>query len=48
MDEIATTISIYNPNIISLDMWKSHSLTSVGLLAMAKCQHLEEVDFGWW
>lgn len=48
MDEIAITLSQNNKNIVSIDMWKSHGLSSVGLLALANCSDLEEVDFGWW
>lgn len=47
MDDIALQISKYNRQLISLDMWKSHSLTSLGLEALSKCTLLEEVDFGW-
>ncbi|XP_055526114.1 F-box/LRR-repeat protein 4 [Wyeomyia smithii] len=47
MDEVALQISKHNQKLISLDMWKSHSLTSFGLEALAKCTELEEVDFGW-
>lgn len=49
MDETAITISQYNKHIQSIDMWKSRSLSSIGLLALATtCSELEEVDFGWW
>lgn len=47
MDDIALQISKYNRQLISLDMWKSHSLTCLGLEALSKCTLLEEVDFGW-
>lgn len=47
MNKVAILISKYNKKIVSLDMWKSHSLTSLGILALAKCHDLEEVDFGW-
>lgn len=47
MDEIAVQISKCNPKIVSIDMWKSHFLSSLGLKALANCEHLEEVDFGW-
>lgn len=49
MDETAITISQYNHDIRSIDMWKSRNLSSIGLLALATtCTELEEVDFGWW
>lgn len=47
MDQISTHISKYNKKLISVDMWKSHHLTSVGLRALSECHELEEVDFGW-
>lgn len=48
MDDVSLTISQYNKKIVSIDMWKSHGLSAIGLLALATCCHLEEVDFGWW
>lgn len=47
MDRIAIEIATSTPSIVSLDMWKSHSLSAVGLAALAQCTLLEEVDFGW-
>lgn len=47
MDDVAAQISETNRKIVSLDMWKSHSLSSAGLHALSVCVHLEEVDFGW-
>lgn len=47
MDQIALYIGKYNKQIVSIDMWKSHALTSIGILALAECHQLEEVDFGW-
>ncbi|GAB0095762.1 F-box/LRR-repeat protein 4 [Sergentomyia squamirostris] len=47
MDDVAIQISRYNRSIVSIDMWKSHYLSSVGLLALSQCHDLEEVDFGW-
>lgn len=48
MDDVSLTISQYNKKIVSIDMWKSHGLSAIGLLALATCSNLEEVDFGWW
>lgn len=48
MDEVAQHISKYNQQLISIDMWKSHYLSSFGLQALSACHELEEVDFGWW
>lgn len=47
MDNVAIQISQTNLEIVSIDMWKSQVLSSLGLIALAKCSHLEEVDFGW-
>ncbi|XP_059609480.1 F-box/LRR-repeat protein 4 [Phlebotomus argentipes] len=47
MDDVAIQISRYNRSMVSIDMWKSHYLSSVGLLALSQCHDLEEVDFGW-
>lgn len=47
MDQIALQISKYNRNLVTLDMWKTHSLTSLGIRALAECTYLQEVDFGW-
>lgn len=47
MDEIAVQISNYNKEIISIDMWKSHSLTALGICALSNCHQLQEIDFGW-
>ncbi|XP_063706732.1 F-box/LRR-repeat protein 4 [Culicoides brevitarsis] len=47
MDEIAIQIAQTNKEMISLDFWKSQSLTNQGLRALAECHDLEEVDFGW-
>lgn len=47
MDDVAVQIAKYNKQLISLDMWKSHSLSFKGLQALSLCHELEEVDFGW-
>uniref|UniRef100_A0A1B0CEB9 F-box domain-containing protein n=2 Tax=Lutzomyia longipalpis TaxID=7200 RepID=A0A1B0CEB9_LUTLO len=47
MDDVAVHIARYNRSIVSIDMWKSHFLSSVGLLSLSQCHDLEEVDFGW-
>ncbi|XP_054727426.1 F-box/LRR-repeat protein 4 isoform X2 [Anastrepha obliqua] len=46
MDAVAQHIGQYNQSLISLDLWKSRFLSSVGLEALSKCHDLEEVDFG--
>lgn len=47
MDQVALFIGKYNKQMVSIDMWKSHSLTAKGINALAECHNLEEVDFGW-
>lgn len=47
MDEIAVQISMTNKEMISLDFWKSQSLTNQGLRALSECHELEELDLGW-
>ncbi|KAK9501330.1 hypothetical protein O3M35_012066 [Rhynocoris fuscipes] len=47
MDEVAHALGTYNRELISVDFWKTYSLTPVGVKALANCSKLEEVDFGW-
>ncbi|KAK3930588.1 F-box/LRR-repeat protein 4 [Frankliniella fusca] len=47
MDEVVLTLSKHNTELVSLDLWKSYTLTSVGVNALGKCSKLEEVDLGW-
>lgn len=48
LDAVCHQLRTYNKNIVSIDFWKSHSLSSDGISALANgCHHLEEVDFGW-
>jgi F-box and leucine-rich repeat protein 4 len=47
MDELCVQISAFNKNIRAIDMWKCHSLTTIGLRALSECSQLEELDFGW-
>uniref|UniRef100_A0A8D8V7U4 F-box/LRR-repeat protein 4 n=1 Tax=Cacopsylla melanoneura TaxID=428564 RepID=A0A8D8V7U4_9HEMI len=47
MDEVAQALGEYNLHLISVDFWKTYSLTPVGVRAIARCTKLEEVDFGW-
>lgn len=48
MDEVVLTLSKHNPELMSLDLWKSYTLTSVGVNALGRCSKLEEIDLGWW
>ncbi|XP_069676083.1 F-box/LRR-repeat protein 4 [Periplaneta americana] len=47
MDEIAQTLATYNKELVSVDFWKTYSLTPIGVRALRKCKKLEEVDLGW-
>lgn len=47
MDEVCIQISCFNPKIKSVDMWKCHNLTTLGIRALAECLLLEELDVGW-
>lgn len=47
MDEVCLMISAFNRNIQTVDMWKSHNLTTMGIRALSECPELEELDFGW-
>lgn len=47
MDEICLLISAFNTKLKSIDMWKCHNLTTLGIRALSQCFGLEEVDFGW-
>jgi len=40
-------LSLSCKKLESIDMWKSATLTSNGLRALAKCTNLREIDFGW-
>lgn len=47
MDEVCIQISCYNSKIKSVDMWKCHNLTTLGIRALSECLLLEELDVGW-
>ncbi|XP_066993757.2 F-box/LRR-repeat protein 4 isoform X2 [Anabrus simplex] len=47
MDEVAQTLASCNPHLISVDFWKTYSLTPAGVKALGHCSNLEEVDLGW-
>lgn len=48
MDEVVEHLATYNTQLITLDLWKSHFLTTRGLQFITKLHHLEELDLGWW
>ncbi|XP_048478464.1 F-box/LRR-repeat protein 4 [Plutella xylostella] len=47
MDDVATALSLHCPGLVSVDFWKSYSLSGAGLRALARCRGLREVDVGW-
>ncbi|XP_011688222.1 PREDICTED: F-box/LRR-repeat protein 4-like [Wasmannia auropunctata] len=47
VDEVAMELRNSCPDLESIDLWKTHSLTSQGIDALADCRNLREVDFGW-
>ncbi|KAJ0176757.1 hypothetical protein K1T71_007936 [Dendrolimus kikuchii] len=47
MDDVAIALGVNCPNLISVDFWKSYSLTPNGIRALSKCKKLQELDVGW-
>ncbi|XP_012527515.2 F-box/LRR-repeat protein 4 [Monomorium pharaonis] len=47
VDEVAMELRNSCPDLESIDLWKTHTLTSQGIDALAECKNLREVDFGW-
>lgn len=47
MDDVCIQISTFNLKMKSIDMWKCHNLTALGVIALSGCKLLEELDFGW-
>nr|CAD7425229.1 unnamed protein product [Timema monikensis] len=47
MDEIAQALALHCQNLVSVDFWKTYSLTPVGVRSLSMCSKLQEVDFGW-
>ncbi|KYN18214.1 PREDICTED: F-box/LRR-repeat protein 4-like isoform X2 [Trachymyrmex cornetzi] len=47
VDEVAMELKNFCPDLESIDLWKTHTLTSQGIDALADCKNLREVDFGW-
>lgn len=47
MDEVAQALGTYNRQLVTVDFWKTYSLTPLGVRALSNCSLLEEVDFGW-
>ncbi|CAH8674129.1 unnamed protein product [Schistosoma bovis] len=48
MDHILHDLTRNNPNLRSLNLWRSNSLTATGLSSISEhCLQLEELDIGW-
>ncbi|XP_065203649.1 F-box/LRR-repeat protein 4 [Planococcus citri] len=47
MDEIAQILGTHNKELISVDFWKTYSLTPTGIKYLSQCSLLEEIDIGW-
>lgn len=47
MDIVAQGLGQYNRELISVDFWKTYSLTPLGVRALSNCSKLEEIDLGW-
>lgn len=48
MDLIALTLATWNTELVSVDFWKSYTLSPTGLRYLTACPNLEEIDLGWW
>lgn len=48
MDNIAKVLSIFNHQLVSVDFWKSYTLSPIGLRCLTVLKNLEEIDLGWW
>ncbi|XP_063240134.1 F-box/LRR-repeat protein 4 isoform X1 [Bacillus rossius redtenbacheri] len=47
MDEVARALGAHCAGLVSVDVWKTCSLTPAGVRALAGCSRLQEVDLGW-
>ncbi|KAL4707842.1 hypothetical protein ACJJTC_001788 [Scirpophaga incertulas] len=47
MDDVAIELGANCPDLISVDFWKSYSLTPNGIRALGNCRYLQELDVGW-
>ncbi|XP_041979217.1 F-box/LRR-repeat protein 4 [Aricia agestis] len=47
MDEVAMALGANCPDLVSVDFWKSYSLTATGIRALGSCKELQELDVGW-
>ncbi|XP_050540575.1 F-box/LRR-repeat protein 4 [Daktulosphaira vitifoliae] len=47
MDRVAFTLAFWNTDLVSVDFWKSYTLSPSGLRYLTACSKLEEIDLGW-
>lgn len=48
MDRVAFTLATSNKQLVSVDFWKSYTLSPNGLRFLTIHKQLEEIDLGWW
>lgn len=48
MDHVAYMLSVANKQLVSVDFWKSYTLSPSGLRFLTVLKDLEEIDLGWW
>lgn len=48
MDHVAYVLSTSNKELVSVDFWKSYTLSPIGLRFLTVHKQLEEIDLGWW
>ncbi|XP_060861011.1 F-box/LRR-repeat protein 4 [Metopolophium dirhodum] len=47
MDNVAYELSTWNKQLVSVDFWKSYTLSPTGLRYLTVLKQLEEIDLGW-
>ncbi|KAK4874419.1 hypothetical protein RN001_013779 [Aquatica leii] len=47
LDQVAETVSMFNPYLVTWSSWKTLSFTSEGIGHLARCSYLRELDLGW-
>lgn len=47
IDQVCLHVSVHCKKIKSIDFWKCHHLTTLGLRTLIDCTELEVLDFGW-
>lgn len=47
LEVVAEVVATYNKEIVTWSSWKTHSMTSLGVMYLARCKNLRELDLGW-